>query len=117
MVENTRRKKQFTHTNTSQQPAQRANKKLEKNKQGVWCQFQMKVSRCEVCTGKSAGRQTDRTTSGRTCARKHTTPFTSAKQHTSGLLWNEKAMRHSMFTEASARVDAWSERNRSLTVS
>lgn len=76
VVENTRRKRQFTHTNTSQQPTQRANSKLEKNKQGVWCQFQMKVSRwCEVCTEKSAGKQTDMTRSVRTCVRKHPTPF------------------------------------------
>lgn len=108
----------LTHTNTSQQPAQRANKTLERNKQGVWCQFQMKVSKwCEVCTARSAGKQTDMKTSGKTCVRKPQTPFTSAKQHTSALLWNEKAMQHLMFTEVSAPVDIWSEHDPSLTVS
>lgn len=52
------KKEETIHTQTQASNQLREQSKLETNKQGVWCQFQMKVSRwCEVCTAKSAAKQ------------------------------------------------------------
>lgn len=84
VVENTRRKRQFTHTQTwaSIRPGVQTRSWKTTNTEAVWCQLQIKVSRwCWVCQQNLLASRLTWQQVGRTCVIKHTTTFASVKQY------------------------------------